>query len=76
MLSLILKMPHICENECLSDIEKCIEVRSDVSLHERHHIYLVPQSQLGSPDVFVNEANSKLLVIQFQYFYHIAYSCI
>ncbi|KIK05146.1 hypothetical protein K443DRAFT_366575 [Laccaria amethystina LaAM-08-1] len=43
MLSLIFKMPHICEYGCFSDIEKCIE------------------SQLGSPEVFVNEANPKLL---------------
>lgn len=63
MLSLILKMPHICEYGCFSDIEKCIEVRSDVSILGRHHIYLVLQSQLGSSEVFVNEANSRLLVI-------------
>ena len=75
MLLLILKMPHNCEYGSFSDIEKCIEVQSDVSLHEQHHIYLVLQSQLGNPDVFVNEANSKLLVIKFQYFYYIAYSC-
>ena len=59
-------MPHNCEYGSFCDIEKCIEVRSDVSLNERHHIHLVLQLQLGSPDVFVNEANSNLLlVIQF-----------